>query len=364
MNSLALFRLPHATECLLVMQAQGEPEELASCADLTGRQGFVMAPFAPSARQPVLLIRPDRISRFSQDADESVWQEMEQYARLENGYTLHEHENDRHGDEHSRSDYHLDFSNFHAHLTNGDFQKLVLSRSVSLQPRPELSPVSLFRLACRRYPRMCISLVYTPKSGLWMAATPETLLSGEDGHWHTVALAGTMNYADNLRWSDKNIQEQRYVATYITRTLERFTADFSEEGPLTVRAGHLAHLRSDFHFTLPPDTPIGSLLQALHPTPAVCGLPKEPAFRFIRQYEHHERSYYSGFMGPLEVERQTHLFVTLRCMQLSARGYRLYAGGGLLKDSDEEQEWLETEAKLDTMRNLLSDIPCTATKRM
>ena len=82
-------------------------------------------------------------------------------------------------------------------------------------------------------------------------------------------------------------------------------------------------------------------------------LPKEAAFRFILANEQHRRSYYSGCMGPFGLHEQTHLFVTLRCMQLFRDGYRLYAGGGLLTDSDEEQEWQETEAKLDTMRNII-----------
>jgi isochorismate synthase len=200
---------------------------------------------------------------------------------------------------------------------------------------------------------MMIGLVYTPQSGLWLVSTPEILLSGNGSEWQTIALAGTMKYEDDLRWSDKYIHEQRYVATYVTHQLEQFTHDFSEEGPRTARAGHLAHLRSDFHFSLPDNTSVGALLQALHPTPAVCGLPKQSSFRFILQHEHHDRSYYSGFMGPLFLNGQTNLFVTLRCMQIYSDGYRLYAGGGLLKDSVEELEWQETETKLDTMRRIL-----------
>jgi len=102
-------------------------------------------------------------------------------------------------------------------------------------------------------------------------------------------------------------------------------------------------------------------LQALHPTPAVCGLPKDDAFRFILDNEHTPRQYYSGFMGPLNLPpsthvlppTSTHLYVSLRCMQITSTHYRMYAGGGLLKDSIEEQEWQETEAKLETMRHLL-----------
>ncbi len=335
MNSFAIFRLPYTRECVFIEQTTGQPLEFTSFTELSGVQGFVMAPFAPSSDVPILIIRPDRVEA---DFDCSTLKALEPLSKRVP--TL-------------AADYHLDFANFHSHLLNGDFQKLVLSRAVDIEEKVNLSPVQLFQRACERYPRMMISLVYTPKSGLWLAATPEILLSGKGNQWETIALAGTMRFMENLSWSDKNLQEQRYVSTYIIHQLEKFTSHFTEVGPRTARAGHLAHLRSDFHFTLPEDASIGELLRTLHPTPAVCGLPKEDAFRFILQYEHHDRLYYSGFMGPLFIEGQTDLFVTLRCMQLFDDGYRLYAGGGLLKDSVEEQEWQETEAKLDTMRNIL-----------
>ena len=163
------------------------------------------------------------------------------------------------------------------------------------------------------------------------------------------------------------------MATYIAECLERFTDDFREEGPRTVRAANLVHLRSDFTFKLASNDCIGDLLQALHPTPAVCGIPKRDAFQFIIRNELTPRRYYSGFMGPLKtpsgspclggekaspkqgrLEGSTHLYVSLRCMNIESDRYRLYAGGGLLKDSTEEQEWLETEAKLETMRRCIA----------
>ena len=197
-----------------------------------------------------------------------------------------------------------------------------------------------------------VALVSTPQAGTWLTATPEILLSGSSRFWQTMALAGTMPYSDKVRWSDKNIQEQRYVATYVTEVLEHYTSDFTEHGPRTVRAAHLAHLRSDFHFTLSNTDRVGELIQALHPTPAVCGLPKDEARQFILANEHHDRRYYSGFMGPLSLHDTTHLYVTLRCMQLFNSHCRLYAGGGILPESSEQLEWQETEAKLDTMRRL------------
>ena len=350
MNSFALFRLPYEKRCTLVVQTTGEPKEFLSCDELTGQQGFVMAPFAPSEKHPVVLIRADRVEEMETLEMLGDFVQLGNFAQLGNLPQLGNFELQ---EKSALSDYHLDYAMFHASLCDGSFQKLVLSRSIDILRTGEETPLQLFQRACDRYPRMMICLVYTPQSGLWLASTPEILLSGDGSRWQTIALAGTMKYDDDLRWSDKNIQEQRYVATYITRQLEQFTHDFTEEGPRTARAGHLAHLRSDFHFTLSDNTAIGALLQALHPTPAVCGLPKQDSFRFILQYEHHDRSYYSGFMGPLFLNGRTNLFVTLRCMQLFANGYRLYAGGGLLKDSIEEQEWQETETKLDTMRHII-----------
>ena len=160
-----------------------------------------------------------------------------------------------------------------------------------------------------------------------------------------------------LHWSMKNIQEQRYVATYIMQCLEHFSNHIEEEGPTTVQAANVVHLRSDFRFSLTDEEQLGTLLQALHPTPAVCGLPKTEAMEFIVRNEASSRRYYSGFSGPLMMNGQTHLFVSLRCMQLFADGYQLYAGGGLLPDSQEALEWNETEAKMKAMRQLIEPPP-------
>ena len=329
-QGFALYRMPYARE---VMLTRGSVREFRSLTALDCQRGFVVAPFAVTADEPILLIEPEVEGIESFQVDLPV--------------LALEHQANQ------RDDYHIDFLNFHAQLLRGTFRKLVLARSLSIAKADSAAPVELFHRACNLYPRMFIALVYTLQSGMWLTATPETLLSGVNGNWQTMALAGTMPWQDKVAWSDKNLQEQRFVATYITRLLEQFSNDFTEEGPYTTRAGHLAHLRSDFRFTLYNNVRVGELLDALHPTPAVCGLPKHEAFCFIQQNEHRTRSYYSGFMGPFNAAARTHLFVTLRCMQLFSNGYELYAGGGLLKDSQEESEWLETESKLDTMRKVL-----------
>ena len=347
MTAFALYRLPHEDHATLIRQTEGEPAEYHSCVELNGRRGFVMAPFQISEKQPILLIRPDSVETVLVDSG----------FRESRGQVP---------DSHISQEYAIDFANFHSQLVSGTFRKIVLARCADETSPDDIPPLELFQRACMLYPRMFIALVSTEKSGCWLTATPEILLEGKAEAWRTIALAGTMKLegeqlngeGETVRWSTKNIQEQRIVATYITECLEQFTGDFHEEGPRTVRAANLVHLRSDFTFVLPDNQHLGDLLHTLHPTPAVCGLPKRETFEFITHNEHTPRRYYSGFMGMLDPAAETYLYVSLRCMNIEGNRYHLYAGGGLLKDSQEEQEWAETEAKLETMRR------CIAIKKM
>ena len=343
MSAYALYRLPHADQ---YTQIEGETCECLSCTQLNGQSGFVVAPFEVKEEQPIVLIRPDKVTSHPSPLTSHPSNLTSHLSPLTSSYSI-------------------DFANYHSQLLQGTFRKIVLARQADETTLQPIDPVELFHCACQLYPRMFIALVYTPQSGTWLTATPEILLEGSGCDWRTIALAGTMRLEDgqldgegeNTTWSTKNIEEQRVVATYIAQCLEQFANDFREEGPRTVRAANLVHLRSDFTFTLPSDDRIGDLLQLLHPTPAVCGLPKREAFQFIIRNEYSPRRYYSGFMGPLQTP-STHLYVSLRCMNIEGNIYHLYAGGGLLRDSTLEQEWQETEAKLETMRR------CLVTKRM
>ena len=378
MGGFAVYRLPYAKQATLIRQTEGEPLELSSCQALNGQQGFVIAPFEITPAQPIILIRPDETEVvdlvFSRKEECGMWNENSSAtdsatdsahaSNLIPHSTFHipqnPPQNPPHSTFHIPQYYSIDFANYHAQLENDAFRKIVLARCADEKMPEGVEPMELFYRACALYPRLFIALVDTPKSGCWLTATPEILLEGQDSDWRTIALAGTMKLegdqlngeGESLTWSTKNIQEQRIVATYITECLEQFTSDFREEGPRTVRAANLVHLRSDFTFRLSDHAHIGNLLQALHPTPAVCGLPKREAFQFIVRNEHTPRRYYSGFMGPLGTD-ETHLYVSLRCMNIEHDTCHLYAGGGLLKDSILEQEWQETEAKLETIRKVI-----------
>ena len=360
MKTFACYRMPYADEFVRVEQRDGEPCRLASAMELEGREGFVLAPFIVADDCPLLLIRPDVVT--VQSVDEGIGTNDEGIRMKDEGEKTEE-----------RLAYRHCFDLFHNELQEGRFRKIVLARRSKDSFDDAIDAERLFLKACKAYPSMFVALVSTPAIGLWLMATPEVLLeTTPDRQLHTMALAGTMvlrgrhltfdtpqQTADGgIRWSDKNIEEQRLVATYIFERLERLALDIEEQDPRTVRAGNLAHLRSDFRFTLREGKGVGEVLEALHPTPAVCGIPKDETMDFILQNESAPRRYYSGYCGPLNLsveadgERQTSLFVSLRCMQVDGPTCLLHAGGGLLKESSEQSEWEETEAKMQTMRNL------------
>ncbi|MGM9723081.1 MAG: chorismate-binding protein [Prevotella sp.] len=364
MAGFALYRLPRQTRVRVMMQTQGDVETISGCEGLNGREGFVFAPFCQTSATPLLLLKPDWVEVMEQD---EVSRDKE-ILRLCDGMCSLRETGDAGTDVATlRECYGEDFCRFHKALNENRFCKLVLARCEHINA-PRQSPIGLFARACRLYPRMFVALVSTPQSGTWLMATPETLLSSDGrGCWNTVALAGTMTLdGDNLsfdnpstanvqdiRWSQKNIQEQRYVATYIRKCLERYAVGITEDGPNTSRAANLVHLRSDFGFRLNDDSAVGNLIGALHPTPAVCGITKDEARQFIIGNESAPRRYYSGFAGELLTAGGTNLFVSLRCMELLQSGYDLYAGGGILKDSEEQSEWEETVAKMATMREII-----------
>lgn len=353
--SFALYRLPWTDECYFVLQQSGDVEQLADIRELNKKKGFVMAPFLQSDHHPLIVIRPD-ITAYDWDEISEAISSLECADALLTCKNQTEKLSPFVSEETDKERYTQAFERFITPLQKKHFQKLVLSRSSTKHINDDFSPLAAFVRACNNYPRMMIYLCHTPVSGTWVGSTPEILLSGHGKEWHTVALAGTMpmqNEVMPMDWDKKNQDEQGYVADYIRRIIKKFGNKMNEKGPYTARAGQLVHLKTDFYFLLKNTDNIGNLLQELHPTPAVCGLPKEDAFRFILENEGYDRSYYSGFIGWLDTEGHTDLYVNLRCMEIKPDETTLYAGGGILASSEIESEWTETGDKMNTMKSIL-----------
>ena len=245
-------------------------------------------------------------------------------------------------------------------IKKGCFEKVVLSR-VEKVTRTEIAIVETYNKLLQTYPNAFVYVWFHPKIGLWLGATPETLLKLEGNRFATMALAGTQVYKKNSAptWNQKEIKEQKFVTDYIVKKISNFSKDIQVSRAETVKAGSLLHLRTEINGELDAGNESGlfSLITLLHPTPAVCGLPKEAAKRFILENENYNRSYYTGFLGELNMgqvhQNDSHLFVNLRCMEIKNTEASIYVGGGITKESDSEKEWEETVAKSNIMLKVL-----------
>jgi isochorismate synthase len=248
-------------------------------------------------------------------------------------------------------------------VEKGTFEKIVPSRTKHISLPADFDIVNAFQKLCARYPNAMISFVSIPGVGNWLGATPEVLVSVNDKNiFKTVALAGTQPYTEGMNlksvaWTQKEIEEQALVERYIISCFKKIRLrEYDEHGPKTVVAGNLIHLKSDFQVDMKATgfPQLGTLmLQLLHPTSAVCGMPLDISLEFLKKHEGYDRAYYSGFLGPVNVNNNIDIFVNLRCMQLLDREAILYAGAGITIDSIPEEEFEETEMKFNTLLNVI-----------
>ncbi|MEE3999542.1 chorismate-binding protein [Tenacibaculum sp. FZY0031] len=238
-------------------------------------------------------------------------------------------------------------------IKNKQFKKVVLSRREKME-LPDCNFIETFQKLLSNYPTAFVYVWYHPKVGLWLGATPETLVSIQDTNFTTMALAGTQVYngTTNVIWQPKELEEQQFVTDYIVDRLSNISSKITSSGIETIKAGKLLHLRTLLKGQLKTNT--ASLIKSLHPTPAVCGMPLEAAKQFILDNESYHRSFYTGFLGELNLnDKESNLFVNLRCMEVSKNTVYIYVGGGITLDSNAAKEWQETVAKTTTMKKVL-----------
>jgi isochorismate synthase len=245
-------------------------------------------------------------------------------------------------------------------ITKGGCLKVVVSRMAEV--RAGNSPLDTFESLLKMYPTAFCYLWYHPKIGTWGGASPEMLLKLEDGIFSTMSLAGSMAYTGNPdpQWGQKELEEQALVTHFIKDTLKPNVASLHIADPVTVRAGEILHLQSRISGKA-GGCGLAALIGSLHPTPAVCGLPRNAAMDFIRRNEDYDRAFYTGFLGEINMRggpagaggEQANLYVNLRCMSFSGRKAYIYVGGGITRASAPEAEWQETQYKTGTMLRAL-----------
>ena len=330
-DAFVLYRLPGAESYFMVREFQGRPSTTPTWLN---EKGFVFRPFQHSETSPEVFIHADEfLENPGIHFDPPIGRTWKP--------TLH-------------SEYLDTATRFIEACRTKKYRKLVLSRLKTF-PNKGKDPFSLFLSLHKSYPGAFVYLLNHPKSGCWMGASPEVFLRETHGKYETYSLAGTRPIQAEKSigsWSQKDRIEQQFVTDYIAEKLQAFHLEFSVSGPSTQEAGTVEHLKTIFRFDHPGDK-LQNLIHALHPTPAVCGLPQPEAQSFITGLEQHDRAYYTGYLGPVNLDARLALFVNLRCLQLSAEEFVLYLGGGILADSNELSEWQETEAKARTLLAIL-----------
>lgn len=340
----ALYFLPGDEEMKLIT---GMAEEVTSLLDAgVLKSGFVFAPYEASKEYPKLLIR----SQVLISGEECISHSFSQIggattARLEDDTSVCM----------SQKIYEKAVGGLVDELKGSkDFKKAVLARALEAELPSDFSTLTLLKKMKAKMPNAFCFLVNTPQAGIWMGATPERLLEVNGEVAFTNALAGTLPADSDQDWSEKERVEQQIVTDYIAEQLDDVGVEnYKKSDAETIVSGTVKHLRTSFEFELENAKNIESVIEALHPTPAVCGMPLEAAKAAIEKYEYAPRKYYTGYLGPWGVGADSHLFVNLRSMQVGKEKAVLYVGAGITEDSVPEKEWEETEVKAQTLLSVI-----------
>ncbi len=246
-------------------------------------------------------------------------------------------------------------------ISEGTLEKLVLARRVEFGlPRPVSPSLALTRL--RSIAPECTRFAFSSAGSTFLGATPERLVSKTGQRFQTEAVAGSIQAGQappgRLMESSKDRAEQAIVVREVLRALEVVTSSLShDETPEIHRLRHVAHLRTQIRGELREPLHVLSLVERLHPTPAVGGVPKQRALDWIAAHEPAERGWYAGPVGWVNARGDGFFVVALRSGLLHQSRAALYSGAGIVEGSDAERELAETRWKLQALLGALGALP-------
>jgi len=236
-------------------------------------------------------------------------------------------------------------------IKENNLPKLVYSRRKIFTDFKSIDFKESFKNLCSSYPN-AFRYIFNDGQNAWMGAFSEVLgkFNKITHEFETMALAGTLPVSEE--WSEKEIEEQKPVTTYIQGILGNYSNQIQQSETYDHISGNIKHLRTDFKTHIRPED-LDPLIQDLHPTPAVCGIPKDFCNENIRKYEKFPREFYAGYIK-VETEDSILYFVNLRCARLYRDRVHVFVGGGITAQSNPEKEWVETELKSEAiLKNLV-----------
>lgn len=251
-------------------------------------------------------------------------------------------------------------------IADGKVSKVVLARTLGVRAGRALDPKRLLHRLRAAEPHGFVFAAPVAANACLAGASPELLVSRRGSAVASTPLAGSAprsgdpdedrSHADELLASSKNRREHAVVVEAVAETLAGFCDDLTfDREPVLLPTANVWHLATRFRGVLAdPETTALDLVAELHPTPAVCGTPRSEAVDIIARSEPFDRGSYAGPVGWTDASGDGEWAIALRCAELAGERATLYAGAGIVQDSDPESEVDETERKfrafLDSLR--------------
>lgn len=248
----------------------------------------------------------------------------------------------------------------------GRIDKVVLARRVVYRAAADLDVVAALRHLARTAPEST-TFAFTRDATTFLGASPERLVRTVGRSFETVAIAGSAargrdatedaRFAAALLASEKDREEHAVVVDTLRASLAPIVEELHvAETPAILPLRHLQHLETPVSGRLRAEAGLLALAQRLHPTPAVGGAPRGVALDLIAAHEGFDRGWYAGPIGWLGADGDGELMVALRCGLVTGKEATLFAGCGIVADSDPEREWQESQLKLRTMIAALGQV--------
>jgi menaquinone-specific isochorismate synthase len=256
-------------------------------------------------------------------------------------------------------------SNAFKELNEGTVNKLVLSRAYSFNLKATLIWSTLLNELFKRFPD-CYLFFIKKNNSDFFGSSPEMFLKVSDNIAEVESVAGSaprgeksesdFQFESSLKSSEKNQKEHLFVSNFISDILIKRSNNVRiiEEKQIR-KLDNIQHLITRISAELNSKEKLFNLIDELFPTPAVCGVPKEIARDLIGKFESHDRGLYSGLVGILDIDGNCELAVSIRSALVRENKVTAFAGAGLVINSDAEEEFLETNLKLNTILSLFTD---------
>ncbi len=241
-------------------------------------------------------------------------------------------------------------------IEHGAVEKVVLARTLDVALAEAADPVRAVMNLWRENPGTHVFL-YEPAAGAALVgAAPETVATVSEGRFRATAVAGSIGrgrspeeqeaLALRLLESEKDREEHEIAVRDMVSRLDPLADELSwDSEPHVLTLSRIQHLETRIQATLRDDEHALSALEALHPTPAVCGLPRDAALEFLRVEEPFERGWYAGPVGWFDAAGDGLFAPALRCAVSRGSAWRLFAGAGIVRASVPAREWEETRIK-------------------